>query len=114
MKTPLFSPPKRWLLQGLITLLTGIGCAYPLLLTLGIPSPLLLCAAAAAGTALAFGLLDCIPRLHALSYPLLLIATALLTIGLMISVRNSFNGASWLSIMISFLSLLRQMYFVKF
>lgn len=78
MKTPLFSPPKRWLLQGLITLLTGIGCAYPLLLTLGIPSPLLLCAAAAAGTALAFGLLDCIPRLRALSYPLLLLAIAVL------------------------------------
>ncbi|MBQ2949260.1 MAG: transglutaminase domain-containing protein [Clostridia bacterium] len=78
MKTPLFSPPKRWLLQGLITLLAGVGCAYPLLLTLGIPSPLPLCAAAASCAALVFGLLDCIPRLRMLAYPLLLAAIAAL------------------------------------
>lgn len=72
MKTPFFAPPKRIFLHTLITLLAGVGCAYPLLTALQIAAPFSLCLAVCLFAALAFALLDCFPRLQLLRYPLLL------------------------------------------
>ncbi|MBR3796932.1 MAG: hypothetical protein IKK34_13030 [Clostridia bacterium] len=76
MKTPFFAPPKRLLLHALSALSIGLGCVYPLLTALGLPVPFLLCLASCTGTAAALALLDCIPRLRLLRYPLLLAAMA--------------------------------------
>ena len=72
MKTPFFSPPKRLLLHALIALLTGFGCAWPLLSALSVAAPLAFCLSVCAGTASVLALLDCLPRLHLARYPLLL------------------------------------------
>ena len=72
MKTPFFSPPRRLLLHALTALLTGLGCAYPLLTAFSIAAPLGFCLAVCAATAAVLALLDCLPRLHLLRYPLLL------------------------------------------
>lgn len=72
MKTPFFAPPKRLLLHALIALLTGLGCAWPLLSALSVAAPFSFCLAVCAGTAAALALLDCLPRLHLMRYPLLL------------------------------------------
>lgn len=77
MKTPLFSPASHLPLRLLVTLLTGFGCAYPLLLTLEVASPLRLCLIICALTSLALTALDCLPRLRALAYPLMLAAMLL-------------------------------------
>ncbi|MBR5560156.1 MAG: transglutaminase domain-containing protein [Clostridia bacterium] len=71
-KTPFFAPPKRLLLHALIALLTGLGCAWPLLSALSVAAPFSLCLAVCAGTAAALALLDCLPKLHLARYPLLL------------------------------------------
>lgn len=72
MKTPFFAPPKRLLLHALTALLTGLGCAWPLLSALSVAAPFSFCLAVCAGTAAALALLDCLPRLHLMRYPLLL------------------------------------------
>lgn len=78
MKKPFFSPPGDLPLQALTTLLAGLGCALPLCLAMELTaSPGLLLATCAAVT-LAFALLDCMPRLRALAYVLLLAAVAAL------------------------------------
>ena len=78
MKKPFFSLPGDLPLQALTTLLAGLGCALPLCLAMELTaSPGLLLATCAAVT-LAFALLDCMPRLRALAYVLLLAAVAAL------------------------------------
>ena len=78
MKKPFFSPPADLPLQALTTLLAGLGCALPLCLAMELTaSPGLMLATCAAVT-LAFALLDCVPRLRALAYVLLLAAVAAL------------------------------------
>lgn len=74
MKTPFFTLPRALALQFLATLFIGAGSAYPLLLALDIAAPAALCFACCAGAALLFAALDCMPRLRALGYPLLLLA----------------------------------------
>lgn len=74
MKKPFFSMPRTLLLHALTTFLIGFGCVWPLSLSLGLTAPLTLCAACCGGVTLGFALLDCMPRLRALAYPLLLLA----------------------------------------
>ncbi|MDO5385494.1 MAG: transglutaminase-like domain-containing protein, partial [Rikenellaceae bacterium] len=72
MKKTLFSVPEHWLLHALMTLCIGLGCAYPLTLSMGLTVSAGFCAACCAGVTLLFLALDCLPRLHALLYPALL------------------------------------------
>ena len=74
MKKPFFSVPRTLFLHALTTFLIGAGCVWPLSLSLGLTAPLSLCAAACGAVTLLFALLDCMPRLRALAYPLLLLA----------------------------------------
>ena len=74
MKKPFFSVPRTLFLHALTTFLIGFGCVWPLSLSLGLTAPLTGCAACCAGVTLLFALLDCMPRLRALAYPLLLLA----------------------------------------
>ena len=74
MKKPFFSVPRTLFLNALTTFLIGFGCAWPLSLALGLTAPLSLTAAVCAAVTLLFALLDCLPRLRALAYPLLLLA----------------------------------------
>ena len=74
MKTPLFTLPRTLAFHALTTLCIGVGSAYPLLLALDIAAPAALCLACCAAAALLFAILDCLPRLRALGYPLLLLA----------------------------------------
>lgn len=76
MKKPAFSLPKDLLLHALGTLCIGFGCAWPLLLAMNLAASAPLCAACCALVALLFALGDCMPRLRAAVYPLLLLALA--------------------------------------
>ena len=71
-KQPFFVKPKDALFTLAMTFLTGLGTACPLALAMGLHAPLLRCAMLCGGAALLFTLFDCMPRLRALSYPLLL------------------------------------------
>ncbi|MFR5785752.1 MAG: hypothetical protein ACLUHE_00465 [Christensenellales bacterium] len=72
MKKPFFSVPRTLPLHALTTFLIGVGCVWPLSLSLGLTAPLSLCLTACGAVTLLFALLDCMPRLRALAYPLLL------------------------------------------
>ena len=74
MNKPLFSVPKGLLLHTLITLCISFGCAWPLLLAMGLAASASLCFACCALVALLFALGDCMPRLRGAVYPLLLAA----------------------------------------
>ena len=86
MKKPFFSVPRTLFLHALTTFLIGAGCVWPLSLSLGRTAPLSLCAAACGAVTLLFALLDCMPRLRALAYPLLLLAIG----GVAFSLRGQF------------------------
>lgn len=90
MKKPFFSVPNALFLHALTTFLIGIGCTYPLSLSLGLTAPLLLSVGCCALAALAFALLDCLPRLRALAYPLLLVVIC----ALVFSLRGQLNAVS--------------------
>lgn len=76
MNTPFFSVPKGLLVHALATLCIGFGCTWPLLLAMNLAASAPLCAACCALVALLFALGDCMPRLRAAVYPLLLAALA--------------------------------------
>ena len=90
MKKPFFSVPNALFLHTLTTFLIGIGCTYPLSLSLGLTAPLTLSVGGCALVALAFALLDCLPRLRALAYPLLLVVIC----ALVFSLRGQMNAVS--------------------
>ena len=90
MKKPFFSVPNALFLHTLTTFLIGIGCTYPLSLSLGLTAPLTLSVGCCALVALAFALLDCLPRLRALAYPLLLVVIC----ALVFSLRGQLNAVS--------------------
>lgn len=90
MKKPFFSVPNALFLHALTTFLIGIGCTYPLSLSLGLTAPLSLSVGCCALAALAFALLDCLPRLRALAYPLLLVVIC----ALVFSLRGQLNAVS--------------------
>ena len=71
MKKSFFSVPRTLPLHALTTFLIGVGCVWPLSLSLGLTAPLSLCLTACGAVTLLFALLDCMPRLRALAYPLL-------------------------------------------
>lgn len=80
---PLLSvPPELWL-HALITLCIGLGCAYPLSTAMGLIVSFKLCACVCCGVTLLFMLFDCLPRLHAAAYVLLLCAIFAPTASLM-------------------------------
>ena len=72
MKTRFFSPPKGLLLHTLMTACIGAGLTLPLLDAMQLAAPLALCAGACAAMALLLAALDCVPKLRALAYPLML------------------------------------------
>ena len=90
MKKTFFSMPNALLLHALTTFLIGIGCTYPLSLSLGLTAPLSLSVGCCALVALAFALLSCLPRLRALAYPLLLVVIC----ALVFSLRGQLNAVS--------------------
>ena len=78
MKKPFFSAPKDALLHALFACLAGAGCVLPLCAALELAvSPLFIFGACFAVSS-AFTLLDCIPRLRFLAYPLLFAAISAL------------------------------------
>ena len=72
MKKSFFSVPRTLPLHALTTFLIGVGCVWPLSLSLGLTAPLEECVVCCGAVTLLFALLDCLPRLRALAYPLLL------------------------------------------
>lgn len=72
MKTRFFVLPKGLALTTLITACIGAGLSLPLLEAMQLFSAPAVCFGACALVALLFALFECIPRLHALLYPLLL------------------------------------------
>ena len=88
MKKSFFSVPRTLLLHALTTFLIGVGCVWPLSLSLGLTAPLSLCLTACGAVTLLFALLDCMPRLRALAYPLLLLAIG----GAALSLRGQFSA----------------------
>ena len=90
MKKPFFSMPNALLLHTLTTFLIGIGCTYPLSLSLGLTAPLSLSVGCCALVTLAFALLSCLPRLRALAYPLLLAVLC----AFVFSLRGQMNAIS--------------------
>lgn len=78
MKTSLFSVPRHLVLHALMTFFIGVGCVYPLALSLSLTAPASLCVICCAGVTLLFMLLDCMPRLRVLEYPLLLAGIVML------------------------------------
>lgn len=88
MKKPFFSVPRTLPLHALTTFLIGVGCVWPLSLSLGLTAPLSLCLTACGAVTLLFALLDCMPRLRALAYPLLLLAI----VGSVLSLRGQFSA----------------------
>lgn len=88
MKKSFFSVPRTLPLHALTTFLIGVGCVWPLSLSLGLTAPLSLCLTACGAVTLLFALLDCIPRLRALAYPLLLLAIG----GSALSLRGQFSA----------------------
>lgn len=90
MKKTFFSMPNGLLLHALTTFLIGIGCTYPLSLSLGLTAPLSLSVGCCALVTLAFALLSCLPRLRALAYPLLLAVLC----AFVFSLRGQMNAIS--------------------
>lgn len=90
MKKTFFSMPNALLLHALTTFLVGIGCTYPLSLSLGLTAPLSLSVGCCALVTLAFALLSCLPRLRALAYPLLLAVLC----AFVFSLRGEMNAIS--------------------
>ena len=90
MKKTFFSMPNALLLHTLTTFLIGIGCTYPLSLSLGLTVPLSLSVGCCALVTLAFALLSCLPRLRALAYPLLLAVLC----AFVFSLRGQMNAIS--------------------
>ena len=88
MKKSFFSVPRTLPLHALTTFLIGVGCVWPLSLSLGLTAPLSLCLTACGAVTLLFALLDCLPRLRALAYPLLLLAIG----GSALSLRGQFSA----------------------
>ena len=88
MKKSFFSVPRTLPLHALTTFLIGVGCVWPLSLSLGLTAPLSLCLTACGAVTLLFALLDCMPRLRALAYPLLLLAIG----GAALSLRGQFSA----------------------
>ena len=88
MKKSFFSVPRTLPLPALTTFLIGVGCVWPLSLSLGLTAPLSLCLTACGAVTLLFALLDCMPRLRALAYPLLLLAIG----GSALSLRGQFSA----------------------
>lgn len=88
MKKSFFSVPRTLPLHALTTFLIGAGCVWPLSLSLGLTAPLSLCLTACGAVTLLFALLDCMPRLRALAYPLLLLAIG----GSALSLRGQFSA----------------------
>lgn len=88
MKKSFFSVPRTLPLHALTTFLIGVGCVWPLSLSLGLTAPLSLCLTACGAVTLLFALLDCMPRLRALAYPLLLLAIG----GSALSLRGQFSA----------------------
>ena len=88
MKKSFFSVPRTLPLHALTTFLIGVGCVWPLSLSLGLTAPLSLCLTACGAVTLLFALLDCMPRLRALAYPLLLLAIG----GSVLSLRGQFSA----------------------
>ena len=82
--------PNVLLLHTLTTFLIGIGCTYPLSLSLGLTAPLSLSVGCCALVTLAFALLSCLPRLRALAYPLLLAVLC----AFVLSLRGQMNAIS--------------------
>ncbi|MBS5617132.1 MAG: transglutaminase domain-containing protein [Clostridiales bacterium] len=88
MKKSFFSVPRTLPLHALTTFLIGVGCVWPLSLSLGLTAPLSLCLTACGAVTLLFALLDCMPHLRALAYPLLLLAIG----GSVLSLRGQFSA----------------------
>ena len=88
MKKSFFSVPRTLPLHALTTFLIGVGCVWPLSLSLGLTAPLSLCLTACGAVTLLFALLDCMPHLRALAYPLLLLAIG----GSALSLRGQFSA----------------------
>ena len=88
MKKSFFSVPRTLPLHALTTFLIGVGCVWPLSLSLGLTAPLSLCLTACGAVTLLFALLDCMPRLRALAYPLLLLAIGVSAL----SLRGQFSA----------------------
>lgn len=88
MKKPFFTLPRELLLHAFLTLLIGLSSAWPLLLALDIAASPQLCFVCCAAAALLFALLDCMPRLHTLAYPLLLLAAG----AVLMPYRNQIPG----------------------
>lgn len=88
MKKSFFSVPRTLPLHALTTFLIGVGCVWPLSLSLGLTAPLSLCLTACGAVTLLFALMDCMPRLRALAYPLLLLAIG----GAALSLRGQFSA----------------------
>lgn len=89
-KKPLFSLSEHWFLHALMTLCIGLGCAFPIAQAMELAVSAGFCAACCAGVTLLFLVLDCLPRLHALLYPLLL--AIIVAIGLCF--RDQFGAIS--------------------
>lgn len=90
MKKTFFSMPNALLLHALTTFLIGIGCTYPLSLSLGLTAPLSLSVGCCALVTLTFALLFCLPRLRSLAYPLLLAVLC----AFVFSLRGQMNAIS--------------------
>lgn len=81
MKKMIIVPPPRMLaLHALSTFLIGVGCTYPLSLSLGLTAPVSLSVLCCALVTLLFAGFDCIPRLRALAYPVLFACMAMLAV----------------------------------
>ena len=81
MKKMIIVPPPRTLaLHALSTFLIGVGCTYPLSLSLGLTAPVSLSVLCCALVTLLFAGFDCIPRLRALAYPVLFACMAMLAV----------------------------------
>lgn len=78
MKKSFFVRPHNGFLHTLMTFLSGVGCVLPLMLVMQLTADASLILAACGAVTLMFAVLDWMPRLRVLSYPLLLAAMALL------------------------------------
>ena len=70
MRQPLFRPSAQAFLRALTTLCVALGCVFPLAQSLGLTASARYCALCCAGVAALFLLLDFMPRLSALAYPI--------------------------------------------
>lgn len=109
MKKPFFSVPRTLILHALTTFLIGVGCVWPLSLSLGLTAPLEECVVCCGAVTLLFALLDCLPRLRALAYPLLLAGIS----GVAFAMRGQFAAvgaalARWFTVSRSRLRLIRR------